>query len=929
MDRKREMIRELTNSAWSILAQYEKEEKAGTLSRSEAQKAAILNIKYLRYGEESKDYFWITDMHPNMVMHPYRPDLNGTSLTEFSDPHGKKLFVEFVKVVENNEQGYMDYMWQWKDDASRIVPKLSFVRGFKPWGWIIGTGIYTEDVKAEIARMEGRLIKISLFIILLVAILLIFILRQSVRIENQRKKAEQDLSDSRERYKALVEASTEGSLMFVDGHTYANGRLLGMLGFSESEIANHTFDEIIPETGFSDKALTFSDLVSLFYNPRQFESRLRHKDGRLINALLSVSNISLAGSDAIIVLTKELKPADTGEGFMSGTHSRAGQTADRSGIGVFRTTLARKSMFVEANNAAILILTKKKGSDLFGTNIEDFFTDVDERRALVKELITEGSAQRLFLRIVRTDKTYCYVRVALSLVTEPGSDAKYCDGIVEDVTAQRELGMASDKNTAAMQASSLWMSLPVEDWCETEPVVCSMNVSVLKAAQMLTENNVGALLVESDGGEVAGLITDAELRKFVSMHQADSNTAVCRIMHSPVWEVPGNMPLFEAFQLLRKNRLTHLLVIPRTGLKRKLFDGNVLIRSIEMTAATIRHDIDNAVGVTELIQAHRRAQQSIIHSLGIGLNPKQLTHIIAETSEAIICRLNDLAIAELGPPPVPYAFITLGSVGRSEQTLATDQDNAIVFADTPKESEAEVREYFSKFGSRICAQLDAIGYEFCKGQIMAQNVKYCQPLATWKKYFTDWVNTVEPQDLLDVNIFFDFRFSYGDKTLSDELKKHLRIMTDNNNVFFYHLAVNTLSLKPPIGFFGNIIKDSKEHQPDTFDIKKAIMPIIGFARIYSLKNNVDECNTLERLTALYEIGMLSKQELIQLRQMYNYLMNLRFRHQAGQLTDLQKPDNYIKPGMLTDLDNAILKKIFAMTNLVQTKLNFDFKGSAS
>jgi CBS domain-containing protein len=154
-------------------------------------------------------------------------------------------------------------------------------------------------------------------------------------------------------------------------------------------------------------------------------------------------------------------------------------------------------------------------------------------------------------------------------------------------------------------------------------------------------------------------------------------------------------------------------------------------------------------------------------------------------------------------------------------------------------------------------------------------------------------------------------------------------MTENNNVFFYHLALNTLSLKSPIGFFGNIIKDSREHQPDTFDIKKAIMPIIGFARIYSLKNNIDARNTLERLHALHNTGLLSKQELTQMRQMYNYLMNLRFRHQAGQIADGHKPDNYIKPAMLTDLDNVILKKIFTMTNLVQTKLNFDFKGSAS
>ena len=135
---KREMIKELTNSAWSILAKYENDQRDGLLTREEAQKTAGSRIEYLRYGEENKDYFWITDMTPVMIMHPFRNDLNGKDLTNFTDPHGKKLFVEFVETVKKSEHGYVDYMWQWKDDSLRIVPKLSYVKVFKPWGWVIG-----------------------------------------------------------------------------------------------------------------------------------------------------------------------------------------------------------------------------------------------------------------------------------------------------------------------------------------------------------------------------------------------------------------------------------------------------------------------------------------------------------------------------------------------------------------------------------------------------------------------------------------------------------------------------------------------------------------------------------------------------------------------------------------------------------------------
>ena len=186
MDGKRETIYELTQTACSILDKYNKEVVLGRISLKEAQNLAADEIGLLRYGAENKDYFWITDMHPNMIRHPYRIDLNGKDLTKFKDPHGKTIFVEFVNTVNQNGEGYVDYMWQWKDDSTRIVPKLSYVRGFKPWGWIIGTGIYIEDVKTEIAQLEKRLIIISSIITGLIIILLTFVMRLSLKADSSR-----------------------------------------------------------------------------------------------------------------------------------------------------------------------------------------------------------------------------------------------------------------------------------------------------------------------------------------------------------------------------------------------------------------------------------------------------------------------------------------------------------------------------------------------------------------------------------------------------------------------------------------------------------------------------------------------------------------------------------------------------------------------
>jgi signal transduction histidine kinase len=123
-------------------------------------------------------------------MHPYRPDLEGKDISGFTDPNGKRLFVEFVKVVKANSAGYVDYEWQWKDDPNRIVPKISYVKGFLPWGWIVGTGIYVEDVRAEIASITRKLTLICLGILFVIVVLSIYIVRRSVIVEQEKKQAE-------------------------------------------------------------------------------------------------------------------------------------------------------------------------------------------------------------------------------------------------------------------------------------------------------------------------------------------------------------------------------------------------------------------------------------------------------------------------------------------------------------------------------------------------------------------------------------------------------------------------------------------------------------------------------------------------------------------------------------------------------------------
>ncbi len=209
MEGKREMVRELTEAASCTLKTYAGREATGELTRAEAQRRAIAHLRNLRYGPGLKDYFWINDNLPRMIMHPYRPDLEGQDISEFTDPSGKRLFAACVETVRAAGAGYVDYQWQWMDDPNRIVPKISYVKGFPTWGWILGTGIYVEDVRAEIAGMTRRLWIMSLAIGLAMILLSGFIVWRGLMVTREKEAAE---AQARMRQKQLFQASKMVSL---------------------------------------------------------------------------------------------------------------------------------------------------------------------------------------------------------------------------------------------------------------------------------------------------------------------------------------------------------------------------------------------------------------------------------------------------------------------------------------------------------------------------------------------------------------------------------------------------------------------------------------------------------------------------------------------------------------------------------------------
>jgi CBS domain-containing protein len=271
----------------------------------------------------------------------------------------------------------------------------------------------------------------------------------------------------------------------------------------------------------------------------------------------------------------------------------------------------------------------------------------------------------------------------------------------------------------------------------------------------------------------------------------------------------------------------------------------------------------------------------------------------------------------------------LGSEARGEQTLKTDQDNAIVYEDGEPGDEEAVQRWYLELGRRVCEGLDRAGYAFCKGGVMASSPKWCKPVSAWREHLDRCVMAADDQALTDMNVLFDFRCAYGELSYTRALRDHLReLIGSGRHAFFFHLAQTTLQFKPPLGFFGNIQLDAGGEHPSAFNIKNAIIPVVNFARIYALSHHLDETNTLDRIRRLLELDVLLRSSHDELVQAFTLLMELRLSHQATRACAGAEPDNFIELAQLTQLQRSLLKKVFADIGAFQARLRTDFARTA-
>lgn len=461
-----------------------------------------------------------------------------------------------------------------------------------------------------------------------------------------------------------------------------------------------------------------------------------------------------------------------------------------------------------------------------------------------------------------------------------------------------------------------------------EIVWCWDDTPVHQAAIIMGQKKVSCLFVKDRQNTIIGFVTDITIRDNVVAKQLSYDSPVSSIMDNPIGSINVHAFVYEAIlSMFRTNR--RYLLVEKEGRHIGFISRNKLLSEQGQSPLVFIQSVKQAISVDELKRKWETVPQIVAQLLDRGVQAAIVNQVITAVSDTIAIKVIESVTREMGPPPAKFVFMVLGSEGRKEQTLKTDQDNAIIYEDKANDHRETVREYFLKFASRVSEHLNTTGFSYCTGGFMAQNPKWTHSLSHWKRNYQSWMNESVPETVMQISTFFDCRYLYGDETIMNELQVYLSEQLKNPMERLFHfMAKNALQYEPPLTAFFKNIRTFKVDKKEVFDIKKAMTPIVDLVRVYALKNDLFESNTGERLKALKDKQVFNEQDVTELLHAYYFLMGLRLKNQSRQiLQDHAQPDNYVIPQQLSKIEQLTLIEIFKTIENFQLRIRMQFTGS--
>ncbi|HHF3197020.1 DUF294 nucleotidyltransferase-like domain-containing protein [Vibrio diabolicus] len=467
-----------------------------------------------------------------------------------------------------------------------------------------------------------------------------------------------------------------------------------------------------------------------------------------------------------------------------------------------------------------------------------------------------------------------------------------------------------------------------------DPVTLEATASIQEAAILMAEENVTSLLIvrpaeeltEEDDEQLLGILTDRDLCIRVLAQGIDTNIPVSEVMSYDVVSLDYNAYVFEAMLTMLRYNVHHLPI-----LKDKKPIGIIgmtdIVRYESQNSLLLVSSIFQQTSVEDLKQVSEQVKDCFVRMVNEDANAHMIGRAMSVIGSSFKQRLAELAEQELGPAPIPYCLVAMGSMARDEQLIVTDQDNALILDNS---YDVEMHgEYFEKFAKFVCDGLAACGYAYCTGDIMATNPEWRKTRAEWEECFGNWIDNPTPERLLNSNIFFDLLGIHGRVKWAEQLSSFIVRRAKRNNRFLACMAYNAIRRTPPLGFFKDFVMEKDGRHRNSINLKRrGTAPLADLIRVHSLAIGSRSQNSFDRLDDINDAGILPKGRGMDLRDAMELIYMVRIRHQALDIENGDEPDNNIEPENMSEFERRNLKAAFQILSNAQNFIKFRYQRSS-
>lgn len=473
-----------------------------------------------------------------------------------------------------------------------------------------------------------------------------------------------------------------------------------------------------------------------------------------------------------------------------------------------------------------------------------------------------------------------------------------------------------NRSRAASGSVDSLHSLPVSELMTSNPVTCETGTELIAAARIMRDRSISSLVVVERRKPV-GILTTQDLTEKALAEGLPVDTPVGEVMTANPVALSDDALCADVLHEMLERNIGHLPIVRENALVGIVTQTDLTRHRVISSGGLIR-EVAAAADQSMLARAVAQIPDLLVQLVAAGTRHDIATRLITDIGDAATRRLLCLAEQEFGAPPVPYLWLACGSQGRREQTGVSDQDNCLILDDAARPDDMS---YFQALAKFVSDGLDACGYYYCPGEMMATNPRWCQRLSVWRDYFAGWIRKPDPMAQMLASVMFDLRPIGGAANLHGQLIAETLERAASNSIFVAHMIANSVKHVPPLSLFRSFATIRSGEHKNSVDLKlNGVVPVVDLARIYAIQGKLQTVNTRSRLLAAAETDVLSPSGARDLLDAYDLIALTRLRHQLGCIQAGGRADNFMIPSTLSDLERSHLRDAFVVVKTMQSAL---------